>query len=61
MEAEKLHVQELGICSRVLGPEHPDTLISMENLAWIRRGDGRDAETLQLLQKCGGLRKQILG
>jgi hypothetical protein len=33
----------------------------MENLALIWRGNGRDIEALQLLQKCVRLRKRILG
>jgi hypothetical protein len=33
----------------------------MENLALIWRGNGRDMEAIQLLQKCVQLRKQILG
>ena len=32
-EAEKLHRETLDIRRRVLGPEHPDTLMSMNNLA----------------------------
>jgi len=32
-EAEKLEVQVMETGARVLGPEHPDTLISMANLA----------------------------
>jgi hypothetical protein len=60
-EADELQAQELEICSRVLGEEHPGTLISMENLALIWRGNGRDIDALQLLQKCVRLRKRILG
>jgi hypothetical protein len=33
MEAEKLEVQVMEARKRVLGEEHPDTLISMANLA----------------------------
>ena len=31
--ARKLHEETLAIQRRVLGPEHPDTLTSMNNLA----------------------------
>jgi hypothetical protein len=31
--ARTLHEQELDVCRRVLGPEHPSTLTSMNNLA----------------------------
>ncbi|KAE8372277.1 nucleoside phosphorylase domain-containing protein [Aspergillus bertholletiae] len=33
-EAEELQTEELKICSKVLGLEHPDTLASMNNLAY---------------------------
>src|ERR1022692_1185463 len=32
-EAEKLHRETLDIQRRILGPEHPDTLMSMNNVA----------------------------
>jgi tetratricopeptide (TPR) repeat protein len=34
-EAQELSEQTLEIRRRVLGPEHPDTLKSMNNLAWL--------------------------
>jgi hypothetical protein len=34
---------------RVLGQEHPDTLTSMNNLAWTWKGQNRDAEALDLI------------
>ena len=36
-EARKLHEQTLEIQRRILGPEHPDTLRSMHNLAAMLR------------------------
>lgn len=37
-EAEVLQAKELALCSKKLGQRHPDTLISMKNLAFIRKG-----------------------
>ena len=37
--AEPLHRRALEVRERVLGPEHPDTLQSLNNLAvWLREG-----------------------
>ena len=47
-----------GVCASdgdkddVLGPEHPDTLMSIWNLSHALRDLGRNAETLSLLQAC---------
>jgi hypothetical protein len=60
-DAEKLQAEELDICSKVLGESHPDTLISMVNLAVIWKAVGRDLEAVQLPQKCVELRTQNLG
>ncbi|KAB8253910.1 hypothetical protein BDV32DRAFT_143349 [Aspergillus pseudonomiae] len=60
-EAAELEVQVMELCKQVLGPEHPDTLTSMANLALIYRNQGRwkEAEELQLqeIELC----KKILG
>ncbi|KAN0070708.1 hypothetical protein V8E54_010873 [Elaphomyces granulatus] len=50
-EAEKLQVQVMETWKTVLGPEHPDTLISMGNLALTYGSQGRwtEAEKLQVL------------
>jgi hypothetical protein len=45
----------------VLGEEHPDTLISMANLAIAWKGQGRNEEAIQLMSNCVRLRMQILG
>ncbi len=34
-EAEEMHGQALALRERVLGKEHPDTLLSMNNLALV--------------------------
>ncbi len=40
-EAEELDVQVMETSRRVLGAEHPDTLTSMNNLAWTWKSQGR--------------------
>jgi hypothetical protein len=46
---------------RVLGQEHPDTLTSMNNLAWTLKSQGRNDEALELITKCVQLSTQKLG
>ncbi|KAJ5901450.1 hypothetical protein N7495_001978 [Penicillium taxi] len=49
-EAEELEVQVMDTRKRVLGPEHPDTLTSMKNLAltyWTQRR-WKEAEELEV-------------
>jgi hypothetical protein len=48
-EADKLYAEVLQAKRRVLGPEHPDTLLSMGNLASALRGEQRYAEAEKLL------------
>jgi len=51
----------MEIREKVLGPEHPDTLISMHSLALTWKSQGRDAEALGLMEECCRLRKQRFG
>ncbi|KAK3384121.1 hypothetical protein B0T24DRAFT_73221 [Lasiosphaeria ovina] len=60
-EAEELLAKELSICSRVLGEEHPDTLISIANLASIYRNQGRWKEAEELGVQVIKTRKKVLG
>ena len=46
---------------RVLGEEHPDTLTSMANLAFIWKAQSRDTKAVNLIQECTRLRSRILG
>ena len=46
---------------RVLGEEHPDTLTSLNNLAWTWKSCGRDMDALKLITGCLGLLKKTLG
>jgi len=43
------------------GPEHPDTLSSMHNLAWTYHDLGRHSEALKLRKETFVLQKRILG
>jgi hypothetical protein len=61
VEAEVLQAKELELCSKKLGQRHPDTLISMENLALIWKGVGHHEDALGLLQHCFDLRQEVLG
>jgi len=47
-EAEELEVQVMETSKRVLGPEHPDTLTSMNNLSFTWKAMGKQAEALKL-------------
>jgi hypothetical protein len=44
-----------------LGADHPSTLTSMNNLAFTWKGQGRDAEAVQLMEDCIQLGRRILG
>ena len=46
---------------RVLGQEHPDTLTSMNNLAFTWKGQGHAKEALLLMEECVRLRERRLG
>jgi hypothetical protein len=45
----------------VLTDEHPDTLISMHNLAFTLQSQARHEEALALMERCFQLREQVLG
>jgi hypothetical protein len=51
METEEPDVQVMET-RRVLGPEHPDTLTCMNNLAWTWKSQGRNYEALELVTTC---------
>ena len=60
-EAETLRVQVRENCLRVLGPQHPDTLTSMGNLAstYVNQGRWKEAEVLDVQVK--ETRLKVLG
>jgi len=46
---------------RVAGEKHPDTLISINNLAFTLKSQSRNKEAISLMEKCVQLQKRILG
>lgn len=60
-EAEPLYQRVLAICENVLGPEHPDTASSLNNLAELYRNQGRYAQAEPLFQRALAIREQVLG
>jgi hypothetical protein len=61
LEAEELEVQVMETKKRVLGVEHPDTVVSISNLAWTYRNRGRWKEAEELLVQVVEMRKMELG
>ncbi|KAL5371075.1 hypothetical protein DPSP01_014510 [Paraphaeosphaeria sporulosa] len=60
-EAEELEVQVMEARKRVLGEEHPDTLLSISNFAFTLQTQARQKEAFALMERCFLLRQQILG
>jgi hypothetical protein len=46
--AERLERELIAVKSRLLGPQHPDTLNAMEYLAWTLYYEGRTTEAEKL-------------
>ena len=46
---------------RVLGHEHPDTLMAMGNLAMTLRSQSRNKEAISLMETCFQLQERVLG
>ena len=44
-----------------LGVDHPDTLTSMNNLAFTWKGNGKEIEAVRLMEDCIRGRKRVLG
>ncbi|MFF4368180.1 FxSxx-COOH system tetratricopeptide repeat protein [Streptomyces sp. NPDC001594] len=59
--ARLLHERVLDVETRMLGPEHPDTLTSRNNLANALFGMGEPAEAIRLLRQTLEDRTRILG
>jgi tetratricopeptide (TPR) repeat protein len=60
-EAEELEMQVTEVRKRVLGPEHPNTLTSMDNLAAAFWNQGRWKEAEELEMQVTEVRKRVLG
>jgi tetratricopeptide (TPR) repeat protein len=60
-EAEELRREVLEIRRRVLGPEHPNTLTSMNNLTFSISNQGRYAEAEKLRREVLEISRRVLG
>ncbi len=60
-EAEPLLRSALGVCERVLGPEHPDTVVCLNNLATLLVALGRNDEAEQRYRRALTVRQRLLG
>jgi len=60
-EARRLQEEVLEVRTRVLGPEHPKTLSSKNNLAKTLSAMGEEAEATRLLFEVFELRMRMLG
>lgn len=60
-EAEPLLKESLEAMQRDLGPEHPDTLAAMNNLASIYESEGRYEAAEPLLVNCLAISNRVLG
>jgi hypothetical protein len=60
-ESEVLEVQVMQTKKRLLGNEHPSTLTSTHNLAFMLQAQARHDEALALMERCFQLRQQVLG
>jgi tetratricopeptide (TPR) repeat protein len=47
-QAEEMHRQALGLYETMLGKEHPSSLTSMNNLAWVLSRQGKYAEAEEM-------------
>jgi hypothetical protein len=60
-EAETLFRDTLRLRRDALGPRHPDTLVSMNNLAWLMKVGGRYAEAEPLYREALRGEREVLG
>jgi tetratricopeptide (TPR) repeat protein len=60
-EAEPLHQRALAIWEKALGPDHPDTAASLNNLAALYHNQGRYGEAEPLYQRALTIREKALG
>jgi hypothetical protein len=60
-EAEQMHRRTLLLKEKVLGKEHPNTLMSMSNLAVALNGQGNHAEADAIYRGTLSTREKVLG
>ena len=56
-----MHRQTLELREKVLGPEHPDTLTSMNNLAEVLTDQGKYEAAEEMHRQVLELREKVLG
>jgi tetratricopeptide (TPR) repeat protein len=61
LRAITVNERAAGDAERILGPEHPDTLMAHANLATSYRSAGRTSDALELLEQVLADRERILG
>lgn len=44
-----------------LGPDYPNTLTTINNLAFAWKGSGRSTEAIRLMEECVQVRRRVLG
>ncbi len=60
-QAQPLFEQTLSIKERSLGPEHPDTATSLDNLASLYKDVGQDVQAQPLYKRALAIREKVLG
>jgi hypothetical protein len=60
-EAEALYKQALTQFRTVLGADHPDTLVVMENLAYVYRASKRHSKAISLCEQVLATKRKMLG
>jgi tetratricopeptide (TPR) repeat protein len=60
-KAEPLYRRALAILEKVLGPEHPDVVKALNNLALVYRAQGRYEEAEPLFQRALAIAEKALG
>ena len=56
-----LHKRSLGIREKTLGPEHPDVIASLNNLALLHKAEGHYAEAEPLYNRALAIWEGALG
>jgi len=59
--AEPLLRRALAICEQAIGPEHPDTALSLKNLAFLLQDQGDLAAARPLFERALAIREKALG
>lgn len=59
--SESLLTRAVDTRRRVLGVDHPETLMSMDNLAWVLLEEGHPAESEKLQREALQMRRRVLG